>query len=131
MAEPWGSISGMLCSGTGAESAELKETPAHRKLWTAQGGGLGCSTTLLSPLCTAVPCGKLEKPLSPQHRAPKAALPLCAGQGAAGAMGWDGMGSMSDIKHPQGPLGDSWAVLTCPASQHGHTGSCLSCAGSR
>lgn len=105
-AEPLGSISGdALRWDRGSKRLQLTES-----FGLPREGALGCSTTLLSPPCTALPCGKLEKPRCPRGRAPAS---LCAGQGAAGAVGWDGMGSMSDIKHPQphGPLGDRWQCL--------------------
>lgn len=82
------------CSAVGLGLRELgsKRLQLTESFGLPREGEIGCSTTLLSPLCTAVPCGKLEKPLSPQHRAPKAALPPRSAPGREQLERWDGMG---------------------------------------
>lgn len=101
LAEPWGSISE-------DHSAGVKETPAHRKLRAAQGGGpwLFYHSAVSSLHGRALwEAGKAAEPPRPRSRPGR--------ESWSGEMGWDGKGSMSDIRHPQPhrPLGERWQCL--------------------
>lgn len=108
-AEPWGSISGRRCSGTGAESWGQTDSSSQKALDCPGRGPLAAL-----PLCCLLPARQCPVGSWKSRGAPEAALRTRQGAaGAVGWVGWDGMGSMSDMKHPQphGPLGDRWQCL--------------------